>query len=135
MGLSPKARRKARLFAIQVLYQRHFSDQDIADIIMQFRVANDHHKKTDWEFFEQLLHGMVACAGEMDSIIEPLIDRTFAEINPIELIILRLGAYEITHCPDIPKEVTINEYVDLAKEFGAEEGHKFINGILDKISS
>ncbi|MDF2940700.1 MAG: nusB [Gammaproteobacteria bacterium] len=134
MGMSPKARHKARSFAMQAIYQWQLTGDALNHIEAQYLVANSHHK-VDWDFFKALLHGVPEHLTEIDSHIEQASnDRSLKEINPVELSILRLAIFELMHRIDVPYKVVINEYVDLAHTFGAEEGHKFINGNLDKIA-
>ena len=134
MGMSPKARHKARSFAMQAVYQWQLTGDALNQIEAQYLVANSHHK-VEWDFFKALLHGVPAHLTEIDGFIEQASsERSLKEINPVELAILRLGLFELIHRIDVPYKVVINEYVDLAHSFGAEEGHKFINGILDKVA-
>jgi N utilization substance protein B len=134
MGMSPKARHKARSFAMQAVYQWSITGDALHQIEAQYLVANSHHK-VDWEFFKVLLHGVPAHLTQIDEYITSASsDRSLKEINPVELAILRLAIFEFMHRIDVPYKVVINEYVDLGHTFGAEEGHKFINGILDKVA-
>lgn len=134
MGMSPKARHKARSFAMQAVYQWQLTGDPLPQIEAQYRVANDHHK-VDWEFFKALIHGVPEHLNEVDDCIaKASSDRSIKEINPVELAILRLAVFEFMHRIDIPYKVVINEYIDLGHTFGAEEGHRFINGILDKVA-
>ena len=131
----PKAgdRRRARVLAMQGLYQRHFSKSAISDIEAEFMVDND-MSKVDLLYFRDLLRGVHREQGELDTLIEPFLDRPLKEVDPIELAIVRLGAYELKHRIDVPYRVVINEGIELAKRFGGTEGHKFVNSILDKLS-
>ncbi|MDF2691215.1 MAG: nusB [Gammaproteobacteria bacterium] len=134
MGMSPKARHKARSFAMQAIYQWQLTGDTLNQIEAQYLVANNHHK-VDWEFFKALLHGVPEHLSQIDDYIEQVSsERSLKEINPVELSILRLAIFELIHRIDVPYRVVINEYIDLAHTFGAEEGHKFINGILDKVA-
>lgn len=126
-----KARRNARIFAMQALYQWSVAGGNIADVMAQYMTANDHHK-VDWDFFQDLVRGVAGRLTEIDEKLAALTDRPFTEVNPVELAILRLATYELLARVDVPYKVVINEYIDLAHEFGAEEGHKFVNGVLDK---
>ncbi|GAA0850742.1 MULTISPECIES: transcription antitermination factor NusB [Marinobacter] len=131
----PKAgdRRRARVLAMQGLYQRHFSKSSISDIEAEFMVDND-MSKVDLLYFRDLLRGVHREQGELDGLLEPFLDRPLAEVDPIELAIVRLGAYELKNRLDVPYRVVINEGIELAKRFGGTEGHKFVNSILDKLS-
>jgi len=90
--------------------------------------------KVDLEYFHDILHGVPREKAELDAKIEKLLDRRLDELTPVELAILRLGAYEMVHRLDVPYKVVINESVELAKTFGATDGHKYVNGILDKLA-
>ncbi len=131
----PKAgdRRRARALALQALYHRHFSKSPINDIEAEFMVDND-MSKVDTAFFRDLIRGVHREQAELDRLIEPLLDRSLAEVDPIELSIVRLGAYELKNRIDVPYRVVINEGIELAKRFGGTEGHKFVNSLLDKLS-
>ena len=131
----PKAgdRRRARALALQALYHRHFSKSPINDIEAEFMVDND-MSKVDSAFFRDLIRGVHREQVELDRLIEPLLDRPLAEVDPIELAIVRIGTYELKSRIDVPYRVVINEGIELAKRFGGTEGHKFVNSLLDKLS-
>ncbi|AOY90262.1 N utilization substance protein B [Marinobacter salinus] len=131
----PKAgdRRRARALAMQGLYQRHFSKSSISDIEAEFMVDND-MSKVDLLYFRDLLRGVHREQGDLDKLLEPFLDRPIHEVDPIEMAIVRLGAYELKHRLDVPYKVVINEGIEMAKRFGGTEGHKFVNSILDKLS-
>lgn len=132
-NLNPKARRKARMFAIQALYQQQFNDLSIADLQQQFLVENP-EIKADWAFFQKITREVLTHLTELDELFMPHLTRTTEEVNPVEKSILRLGTTELKHHPETPYKVVINEYVELAKSFGAEAGHKFVNSVLDKVT-
>ena len=90
--------------------------------------------KVDGEYFSELLHQVPASLSELDEHITGFLDRDMTELTPIELTILRIGAYEMIRRTDVPYRVVINEGVDLAKKFGATDGHKYVNGVLDKLA-
>lgn len=131
----PKAgdRRRARALAMQGLYQRHFSKSSISDIEAEFMIDND-MAKVDLLYFRDLLRGVHREQADLDKLLEPFLDRPLDEVDPIELAIVRLGAYELKHRLDVPYKVVINEGIEMAKRFGGTEGHKFVNSILDKLS-
>jgi N utilization substance protein B len=131
----PKAgdRRRARALAMQGLYQRHFSKSPISDIEAEFMVDND-MSKVDIMYFRDLLRGVHREQAELDKLIEPFLDRPLKEVDPVELAIVRLGAYELKCRIDVPYKVVINEGIEMAKRFGGTEGHKFVNSVLDKLS-
>jgi len=126
-------RRRARVLAMQGLYQRHFSKTPVSDIEAEFMVDND-MSKVDVLYFRDLLRGVHAQQEELDALLGPVLDRPIQEVDPIELAIVRLGAYELKNRLDVPYRVVINEGIELAKRFGGTDGHKFVNSILDKLS-
>jgi len=130
----PKAgdRRRARILAMQALYQRHFAKSPISDIEAEFMVDND-MAKVDILYFRDVLRGVHREQAELDKLIEPFLDRPLQEVDPVELAICRVGAYELRHRLDVPYKVVINEGIELAKKFGGTEGHKFVNSVLDKL--
>ncbi|CCK77632.1 MAG: transcription antitermination factor NusB [Oleispira antarctica] len=130
---SPAARRKARSFALQAIYQWHMAGADLAKIEAEFRADND-MSKVDLEYFHEILHGVPRELSALDNIISPLLDRNTEELTPVELSILRLATYEMLHRIDVPYKVVINEAVELAKSFGATDGHKYVNGVVDKVA-
>lgn len=128
-----KARHKARSRAVQAIYQWQMTQDDIKEVEQYFLEEQD-MKKTDKEYFSELLNGVAGVVADLDNAIAPLLDRPINELDPVEKAILRLGSYELIHRIDVPYRVVINESVELAKSFGAEDGFKYINGILDKLS-
>lgn len=133
--VQPKAgdRRRARVMAMQGLYQRHFSKSAISDIEAEFMVDND-MSKVDLLYFRDLLRGTSREQPELDRLIEPFLDRPLQEVDPVEMAIVRLGAYELKFRLDVPYKVVINEGIEMAKRFGGTEGHRFVNSLLDKLS-
>ena len=131
--VTPAARRKARHFAVQALYQWHVAGADLAKIEAEFRTDND-MSKVDVEYFHEMLHGVPREKALLDDKVKPLLDRRLDEMTPVELAIVRLAAYELVHRVDVPYKVVINEAIELAKTFGATDSHKFINGVIDKLA-
>lgn len=141
---SPKARSEARQRVLQALYQWQLTGQDIPVIELQFLgdqeevespfLEEQDLRKTDIPYFKRLLHGIPQQVNQLDTMFTPVLDRKITQLDPIELAILRIGCYELIFCPDIPFKVAINEAVELAKQFGAEQSHKYVNGILDKLA-
>ncbi len=127
-------RREARKRALQAIYQWDMSDGSPSAIVVQFLETQD-MRKSDIEYFKELLSGVAANRGQIDSHITPAIDRELDLLDPIERSILRLAVYELIHRFDIPYRVVLNEAVDLTKLFGAEQGHKYVNGVLDKVAA
>ena len=128
-----RARSKARRCALQAIYQWQVGGQAIADIESQFMAEQD-LSQADVAYFSELVHGVPAHAAELDAHMTPYLDRPVAELDPVELAILRIGISELAHHLDIPFRVVINEAVELAKVFGAEQSHRYINGIMDKVA-
>ena len=126
-------RRKARHYGMQALYQWHMADASPSVIEAEFRADYD-FSHVDLEYFQALLHGIPACVDELEAVLEPLLDRKLSDLDPIERTLLRMGTFELAHRPDVPYKVVINEEVSLAKKFGATDGHKYINGVLDKVA-
>lgn len=130
---TPSARRKARRFALQALYQWQIAQTRVGEIELQFREDND-LSKVDTDYFHELLHGVPANLTDIDGTLRPVLDRPLEEVDPIERALLRLATYEFLHRLDVPYRVVINEALELAKTFGAEEGFKYVNGVLDKVA-
>lgn len=126
-------RRVARTLAMQALYQWHIAGQALNEIEAQFRVDND-FAGVDGAYFHEILHGVPRQKTELDEAIVPCLDRPMEELDPVELAILRLSTYELMNRVDVPYRVVINEGIELAKVFGATDGHKFVNGVLDKLA-
>ena len=127
-------RRRSREFALQGLYQWQLAKTDTATIARQLAEARG-FDKIDTEYFSILLDGAVRHAVALQQEITPCIDRPFGELSPVERGILLLAGYELMHRPEIPYRVVINEAVELAKSYGGTDGHKFINGVLDKLAA
>ncbi len=123
-------RQLARQCAVQALYSWQLTDGDPLDIDAAFRIEND-MEGVDVDYFRELLREIPRLREALDAHIIPLLPRPLDEVDPVERAILRLGAYELKCRPDVPYRVAINEGVELAKLFGAEQGHRFVNGILD----
>ncbi len=110
---------------IEAVAEGLIEDVDIADVVQ---------RKYDAQLFSQLLKGVVERADEIDDALRPLVDRSLRSIDPVERAILRVGVYELLYSPELPVGVVINEAVELAKVFGAEKGHRYVNGVLDKLA-
>ena len=123
-------RSRAREFALQGLYQSLVGGNAVSDIDLFTRDLAG-FSKADSVHFDALLQGCVADAMQLDALIVPLLDRPMAEISPIEHAIMWIGAYEFSHCPDVPWRVVLNECIELAKEFGGTDGHKYVNAVLN----
>lgn len=127
-------RSKARTATLQALYQWQLTgQQDISTIDIEF-ITHQGLRGMDQAYFQKLLKGVAQHQHELDECIGPFLDRPINEVDPVEWTILRIGVFEFLFCADIPYRVVLNEAIELAKCFGAEHGHRYINGILDKVA-
>jgi N utilization substance protein B len=127
------ARRRSRRALLQAVYQWQMTGADTSAI--ERDLAEDGAlKKADREFFKALLRGVAFGTAELDAVLAPVLDRKVEDLDKVELALLRLGAYELKHRIDVPFRVVIDEYVELAKVYGAEESFKYINGVLDRLA-
>ena len=134
MSLSlAKGRSNARKKATQALYQWYMSGNDLQEIEVQFHEAQD-MSKVDQNYFHQLLHEVPAQINTLDEIIGAHLDRKMEELDPVEMAVLRLSTYEMKNRLDVPYKVVIDEGIRLAKLFGADKSHHYINGVLDKVA-
>ena len=131
---SPYARHRARRCVLQGLYQWHMTKEEAREIVNQF-IAYQPVSRIDLDYFKALIYGVIESAQHLDRRFEPILDRPLIQLDPIELAILRLSTYELVERIDIPLRVVINEGVELAKTFGGEQSHRYINGILDKLAT
>ena len=127
------ARTRARGFALQALYQVMVGGNP-ADEVDIFTRDLSGFNKADAVHFDALLHGCAEHASKLDALILPMLDRKLTELSPIEHAVLWIGAYELQHCIDIPWRVVLNECIDLAKEFGGTDGHKYVNAVLNQLA-
>ena len=127
------ARTRARGFALQALYQVMVGGTP-ADEVDIFTRDLSGFNKADAVHFDALLHGCAEQAAALDALILPMLDRKLTELSPIEHAVLWIGAYELQHCIDIPWRVVLNECIDLAKEFGGTDGHKYVNAVLNQLA-
>ena len=130
-GGGRSSRRRSREFALQGLYEWLVSASDAGLIDAHMREQDD-FGKCDKAHFDMLLHGCIREAGALDAVLARHVDRKTTQLSPIEHGVLLIGVYELTHCLDIPYRVAINEAVELAKSYGGTDGHKYVNGVLDK---
>jgi N utilization substance protein B len=132
---APKsARRRSREVALMGLYEWLLSGADAGTIDAHMREQED-FDKADAVHFDALLHGCIREAADLDGVLARHVDRKTTELSPVEHGILLIGAYELKHCVDVPYKVAINEAVELAKGFGGTDGHKYVNGVLDKAAA
>lgn len=127
------ARRRARKAAMQAVYQWQMTGADLAPLEQEYQAAGA-LRKAEPEFFGALLRGVLLHADELDAHLAPLLDRAVEDLDRVELSLLRLGAFELAHRIDVPYRVVIDEYVELAKGYGAEDSFKYINGVLDRLA-
>ncbi|MGH8041977.1 MAG: transcription antitermination factor NusB [Rudaea sp.] len=130
-GIDPAARSRARRRAAQAVYAWQMSGNAMAAVIDEFRHEQD-MEIADLSYFEDLLRGVERHCADLDAALTPFLDRDMARVDPIERAVLRIAAYELRHRPDVPYRVVLNEAIEVAKRFGAEHGHTYVNGVLDK---
>ncbi len=131
---SRSPRRRSRAFALQGLYQWLLSGEDVGVIDAHIR-EQEGFDKCDSAHYDALLHGCIVEAAQLDVALARHADRQTKQLSPIEHSVLLIGAFELSHCIDIPYRVAINEAVELAKDFGGTDGHKYVNGVLDKAAA
>lgn len=132
---APKsARRRSRELALQGLYEWLVAGTEAAAIDAHMH-EQDGFDKADRAHFDALLHGCIEQAAALDAVLARHVDRKTSQLSPIEHAALLIGVYELTHCLDVPYRVAINEAVELAKTFGGTDGHKYVNGVLDKAAA
>ncbi len=127
------ARRRSREFALQGMYSWLLAGQPAPDIALQIESAKG-FERADRAYFSALLRGAIEQQGELERALTPCLDRKLTELSPVERAILLLGAWELKNLPEVPYRVVINEGVELAKSFGGTDGHKYVNGVLDKLA-
>ncbi|MFB6434813.1 MAG: transcription antitermination factor NusB [Candidatus Malihini olakiniferum] len=131
--MKPATRRSARECAVQALYSWQLSKNDIADIDLQFLNEHD-NKDVDINYFYELIAGIITQAEKLDALMAPFLSRKPQELGQVERAVLRIALFELSKRQDIPYKVAINEAIELAKVFGGEDSHKFVNGVLDKVA-
>ncbi len=123
----------SRRCAVQSLYQWQLSGGETPTTDLEY-LAEEDSRKVNLKYFRQLIQQLTTKTAEIDGLISPVLDRQLADVDPVESAILRVGVCELAYHPEIPCRVVINESVELAKVFGAEHGHKYVNSILDKLA-
>ena len=131
MRLSP--RRRSRELAMQGVYQWIFTGATPGTVLKNLSEL-EHYGSADADFLKSELKGTIGAAEGLRAAIEPFVDRKRDEVSPVERAILLIGAWELVHNPEIPYKVTINEAIELGKRFGGTDGHKYVNGVLDKLA-
>jgi N utilization substance protein B len=132
-GIDLAARSRARRRALQALYAWQVSGSGMNAVIQQFQHEQD-MEVADLDYFEDLLHGVERNLVAIDESLKPYVDREIEQIDPIERAALRMAAYELKYRPDVPYRVIINEAIEVTKRFGADHGHSYVNGVLDKLA-
>ena len=131
---SKSARSRSREFGLQALYQHLIGRNPVADIDAFTRDLAG-FGKCDTAHYDALLTGCVEQQAQLDALILPLLDRKMEEISPVERATMWIGTYEFQHCMDVPWRVVLNECIELAKEFGGTDGHKYVNAVLNKLAA
>jgi transcription antitermination protein NusB len=126
-----RARSLSRRLAMQALYQWQMTGQSFPELRNQF-ASDEGYPEVDPDYFQQLLQGVVEGSAELDAMLAQWLDRPVAQLDPVEHAVLLIGVQELRQHPEVPYRVVLNEGVELAKKFGATEGHKFINAVLDR---
>lgn len=124
----------SRCCAVQALYQWRHTQQSVEEIIEQFMDA-EHIKNADRKYFKKLVRGVITEQTAIDQNLITHLDREITALTPVELAVLRLAVYELTYCPEVPYKVVINEALEIAKEYGADQSYKYVNAILDAIAA
>ena len=133
-GIDPVLRSRARRRALQAIYAWQISGGNSQQLIAQF-AHEQAHEVADLEYFEDLVRGVLGERAGLDQALAPFLDRGVEEVDAIERAVLRLAAYELLHRPDVPYRVVLNEAIEIAKRFGSEHGHTYVNGVLDHASA
>ena len=133
-GIDPAARSRARRRALQAGYAWQLSQSPVEKVIENFRAEQD-MDVADLEYFEALVRGVAEHAGPIDAVLARYIDRDVAQVDPIERAVLRIAGYELAYRLDVPYRVVINEAIETTKRFGAEQGHTYVNGVLDRAAA
>ena len=133
-GVDPVTRARARRRALQAVYAWQMSGGLVEQVIAQF-AHEQAHEIADLEYFDDLVRGVVKHRASLDEALVGYLDRPVEEVDPIERAVLRLSAYELIHRLDVPYRVVLNEAIEIAKRFGSEHGHTYVNGVLDKAAA
>jgi len=132
-GSRSRARHRSRRGAVQALYQWQVGGSSSAEIRTEFRERKG-MEDVDWALFDALVDGVITAVDELDAALSPHLDRAVAALDPVERAILRLATLELARFPEVPFRVVINEAVELARTFGAEQSHRYVNGVLDALA-
>lgn len=130
---SSTKRHQARRFALQALYSHLLAGTELKELLVNARLEEG-FARCDAEYFDQLVRGVLDGRGQLEQAFASYLDRSLAQLDPVEHAVLLLAAHELMHCPELPYRVAINEAVELTKQFGAADGHKYINGVVDRMA-
>ncbi|XZG71254.1 transcription antitermination factor NusB [Chitinibacteraceae bacterium HSL-7] len=131
----PKSpRRRAREFAVQGIYQWQITGDTVNSIEKNLKDSSTHFGRADEALFRAIFYGVMKEPTALEARLAPFVDRPFFEVSPVEAAVLYVGAFELLHMPETPYPVIINEAIELAKTFGGTDGHRFVNGVLDKLA-
>lgn len=133
-GSARGSRRRSREFALQSIYQWLVAGGD-PDALSRQAAENADFTRADVAYFDTLVRGVIANAPALDGGLQPFLDRSADQLSPIEHALLLTAAYELTASRDVPYRVVINEAVELAKSYGGTDGHRYVNGVLDKLAA
>ncbi len=134
MNQKKPSRRKARVLAMQALYQWAFTQHIEDELINQFLVEHN-TRNADIEYFKALISGVIRHMPQIDAKLAPRLDRGIQSLNPVELAILRIAVFELIHHLDVPYRAVVNEAIEIAKQYGASDAYKFVNGVLDGLAT
>ncbi len=126
-------RKRARRRALQAIYQRQITHQDANEILRQFLEIQD-LSGVDEVYFERLMRCVIEQNERLNDALEPFLDRPLDQVDVMERVVLMIGAWELLDCPELPYRVVLDESVDLARRFGSEQGHSYVNAVLDKVA-
>ncbi len=124
-------RKRARRRALQAIYQWQITHQDASEILRQFREMQD-LSQVDEVYFERLMRCVIEQNERLNDALEPFLDRPLDQVDVMERVVLMIGAWELLDCPELPYRVVLDESVDLARRFGSEQGHSYVNAVLDQ---
>ena len=132
-SLDTAARRRTRRVLIQLIYQWQLTEEALATLRAQFMLEIE-SKEADLDYFDRVMDVFFEVLPQLDAQLSKHLSRDFNELTMVEKAVLRLAAFELLHCPDVPYKAVINEALELNKRFGAKEGHRFVNGVLDALA-
>lgn len=128
-----RAKQRARRLALQAIYQWLMTHEEAHVIEAQFRATQD-NGQIDMAYFSRLLQGVLTQCDGLEEQFSPFLDRNVAQLNPIERVVLLLGTYELQTCLEVPYRIVLDEAVTMAKSFGSQDGHRYVNGVLNNVA-